>query len=528
MRFVLRKIRDLATGHWRLSAERYSDDDERERSAFSSVRAATIRVGGTLLLVACATLVTFVFTGILGTVNLVTVIFLIPVLLAAVWWGTGPAILAAVAGALSADFFFYPPLYSFWISDTQNIADLIVFLIVALVGGGLAADLRKREREIYDLYGYSRQLAVCFTTADLIRATQNYLSRRLGRPTILIEARNVEDDRSADPALPTTVRRDAAAMTSLDDMEPHTIMDDATRHTWLVRRVPLGTLEYLAFADLGTGVVDAKRIFNHRVDDALTEATETLARLDLVKAVEEFQLQIQADTLKNALVTTISHDLRNPLVSILGAASVLAQMVAIREDHRARSLVTMVYDEAARLDSNIQNIIAAARITTGVKQASAELTDPVDIVRGAIEQKRTQLAAHQLDVSLAPSLPLVKVQSALVENAVSQLLENAAKYSPSGSTIKIDGRVDQDWVVLSVSDQGIGLTPDERQLAGQRSFRGTRHAAAAAGSGLGLWIASTFIATNGGRLDVTSEGPGLGTTVRIRLPIPIAREARAH
>jgi signal transduction histidine kinase len=125
-----------------------------------------------------------------------------------------------------------------------------------------------------------------------------------------------------------------------------------------------------------------------------------------------------------------------------------------------------------------------------------------------------------------PGLPLVKVQSALVENAVSQLLENAAKYSPAGSTIKVDGRCDQDWVELSVTDQGIGLTPDERQLVGQRSFRSTRHAAPAAGSGLGLWIASTFIATNGGRLDVTSEGPGLGTTVRVRLPI--AREAREH
>jgi two-component system sensor histidine kinase KdpD len=516
----------LATGHWRPSSEPHSDDDERERSVFGSARAVTLRAGGTLLLVACATLVTFIFTGILGTLNLVTIIFLIPVLMAAIWWGTGPAILAAVAGALSADFFFYPPLYSFWISDTQNIADLIVFLIVALVGGGLAADVRKREREIYDLYGYSRQLATCFTTADLVRATQNYLSRRLGRPTMLIEATNVEDDPSADLALPKAVRRDAVATTSLDDIEPHTITDDATRHTWLVRRVPLGTLEYIVFADLGAGAVDAKRIFNHRVDDALTEATETLARLDLVKAVEEFQLQIQADTLKNALVTTISHDLRNPLVSILGATSVLAQMAPIREDTRARSLVTMVYDEAARLDSNIQNIIAAARITTGVKQAIAELTDPVDIVRAAIEQKRTQLAAHHLDVSLVPGLPLVKVQSALVENAVSQLLENAAKYSPSGSTIKVDGRFDQDWVELSVSDQGIGLTPDERQLVGQRSFRGTRQAAAAAGSGLGLWIASTFITSNGGRLDVTSEGPGLGTTIRVRLPI--AREARAH
>jgi K+-sensing histidine kinase KdpD len=521
LKFILRKIQRLAIGHLRLSAERYPDHHELERFTASSARAITIRAAGTLLLVTCATLITFALIGILGAVNVVTIVFLIPVLLASIWWGTEAAILAAVAGALSADFFFYPPFYSFWISDTQNIADLIVFLIVALVAGGLAANVRKREKEIHDLYEYSRQLAVCFTTADLIRATQNYLSRRVGRPTLLIEAKNVEDDRSAEPALPRAVRLNAAAMTSLDDIDPRMIIDDVTRHTWLVRRVPLGATEYVAFADLGTGAVDAKRVFNQRVEAALTEATETLARLDLVKAIEEFHLQVQADTLKNALVTTISHDLRNPLVSILGAASVLAEIAAIREDIRARSLVGMVNDEAARLDNSIKNIIAAARITTGVRQASAELTDPVDIVRAAIEQKRTQLAAHHLEVSLAPGLPLVKVQSALVENAVGQLLENAAKYSPSGSTIKVDGRFDQDWMELSVSDQGIGLTPDERQLAGQRSFRGTRQAPAAAGSGLGLWIASTFIAANGGRLDVMSEGSGLGTTVRIRLAIAL-------
>jgi K+-sensing histidine kinase KdpD len=526
LKFVFRKIQRLAIGHWRLSAERYADHHEPERFAVSSARVITTRAAGTLLLVACATLITFALTGILGAVNVVTIIFLIPVLISAIWWGREAGILAAVAGALSADFFFYPPFYSFWISDTQDIADLIVFLIVALVAGGLAAGVRKREREIYDLYGYSRQLAACFTTADLIRATQDYLSRRVGRPTMLIEAKTVEDDQSTDPALPKAVRLNAAAMTSLNDVAPHTIIDDATRHTWLVRRVPLGATEYVAFADLGTGAVDAKQKFNHRVDDALTEAAETLARLDLVKAIEEYQLQVQADALKNALVTTISHDLRNPLVSILGAASVLEQMVAIREDLRARSLIGMVHDEAARLDNNIQNIIAAARITTGVKQASAELTDPVDIVRTAIEKKRTQLAAHHLEVSLVPGLPFVKVQSALVENAMGQLLENAAKYSPSGSTIKVDGGFDQDWMELSVSDQGIGLTPDERELVGQRSFRGTRHAATAAGSGLGLWIASTFIAANGGRLDVMSGGPGLGTTVRIRLPI--ARGTSEH
>jgi two-component system, OmpR family, sensor histidine kinase KdpD len=217
-------------------------------------------------------------------------------------------------------------------------------------------------------------------------------------------------------------------------------------------------------------------------------------------------------------VATVSHELRTPLVSILGAASVLDQIPEVTRDERVRSLVATVHDEAARLDADIQNLVAAARITAGVEGPDAHPTDPVDIVRAAIAQKQARLAGHQLDVTLAPGLPLVKVQSALIENAFAQLLDNAAKYSPAGSTIKVSGALDRAWVVLSVSDQGTGLTADEQQRVGQRPFRGSRHAAAIPGSGLGLWIANTFIAANGGRLDAESNGPGLGTIARIRLP----------
>jgi two-component system sensor histidine kinase KdpD len=175
-----------------------------------------------------------------------------------------------------------------------------------------------------------------------------------------------------------------------------------------------------------------------------------------------------------------------------------------------------VHDEAARLDDNLKNLVDAARITEGVERANAELTDPVDLVQAAIGKKNPQLANHPLDVSLTSDLPLVKVQSALIENSIAQLLDNAAKYSPAGSAIKIDGRVDREWVVLSISDRGVGMTPDEQSHIGERSFRGARHATVP-GSGLGLWIANTFVMANGGKLSAESAGPGLGTTFRIHL-----------
>ena len=511
-------LRDLVAGSLAVTAKRDAGIDNFGYASMKFASAILIPAAKTLLLVALATFIVFVFRDALGTVNLVSIVYLVPVLLAALRWGTWPALLAAIASAMAADFLFYPPLYSFWISDTQNIADLIAFLMVALVSGNLAAGLRRREQEMQDLYRFSRRLAACFTTSDLIRATQSYLSEVLGRPTVLVDRQLVEDGLAEPAGVPRDIQSKARAVISGGEIASHTALDAVTRHVWLVRPVLLGSMKYVVFVDLGTSIMGTKRKLNGRIDHILTDVADNLTHLDLADAMEAFRLQAQADTLKTALVATVSHDLRNPLVSILGAASVLDQIDAVRQNDRARSLVETVHHEAVRLDDNIKNLVDAARITTGVERPGPELSDAVDIVRAAIEQKKTQLAGHKVEIILAANMPLVRVQTALIENALAQLLDNAAKYSPVGSTIKIEGRGDQEWVVVSVSDQGVGLTPDERPLVGQRSFRGVRHAAAIRGSGLGLWIANTFVAANGGRLDAESAGPGLGTTVRIFLP----------
>jgi K+-sensing histidine kinase KdpD len=528
LKFRLQSARDTAVHRAATLIERYFGRIPPNSPNASVAAKLIVPSAAALLLVAAATAVIAAFDRFLASVNLVSIIYLIPVLVMATWWGIWPAIVAAIGGALAADFFFYPPIYSFWISDTQNIADLIVFLIVALVSGNLAGSLRRREREIHELYTYSKQLAACFTTADLIRATQDHLSRRLGHPTLLIAKPDLSVDPPDDGGLPKDVRRNAAAMIASNGLAPHTILDAATHHAWLLRRVPLGHTDYVVFVDLGAGAAAAKVKLDRHIDAILTETAGSLARLDLERALEESRMQAQADALKNALVATMSHDLRTPLVSILGAASVLEQIEGFKEDERLRSLIGTVHGEAARLDSDIQNLVEAARITAGLEQPDRELTEPVDMVRAAIAQKTARLAGHRLEVSLESDLPMVRVQSSLVENALAQLLDNAAKYSPAGSTIKVDGRVERDWVTLSVTDQGAGLTPDERQRVGQRSFRGARHAAAVPGSGLGLWIANTFVTANGGKLDAKSGGTGLGTSVRISLPAVRGGSRRAR
>lgn len=479
-----------------------------------------------LAMVFTATIALIALRDVLPVVNLVTIIYLIPVVVAATLWGTRPAVIAAAAGALAADFFFYPPLYTFWIDDPQNVADLVVFLIAAVVTGNLASrlrheadSLRRREKEIRDLYAFSRELAACFTVADLIAAIQTHLSQALGHRAFLLEPVGADPALLHGIALPDPVRRRAAAMPIDGAGETHAVADPSNGDTWLVRTLMLDTAKYVVLADLGRvsglDAENAKRHFDAVVDDAAA----TLVRLEVAKAMAEAKTRLESDTLRNVLIGTVSHELRSPLASILGSTSVLDQVKAVKDDVRIRGLVAAVHREASRLDGDIRDLLSAARMTAGGVSPRLEWSDPTDIVNAALAQKAGRLAAHRLVVDLAANLPLIRVDSSFVEQALAQLLENAAKYSPAGSQITVSARAAEGQVVLSIADQGSGLGDDEVRQIGRRAFRGARHLNLVPGSGLGLWLASTFVATNGGTLDTASRGSGRGTTVSIRFPI---------
>jgi two-component system sensor histidine kinase KdpD len=234
--------------------------------------------------------------------------------------------------------------------------------------------------------------------------------------------------------------------------------------------------------------------------------------------MEDARLRLQAQLLRDAFHDTLSHELRTPLAAIRGSASVLDSIPLVQKDDRARSLVDAISDEVAELDTFIQNLLNATRVTAGGITPNPEWTDPRDIVNAAIKARSRRLAAHGIEIEFADDLPLVYVDSSLIEESCGQLLENAAKYSPSGSAIAVRITRKQDNVVLSIIDQGIGITADEQPQLGRRLFRGQRHQATIPGSGLGFWIASIFVDANGGTIDITSPGQGLGATASITLP----------
>jgi K+-sensing histidine kinase KdpD len=524
-----RRLRDLTASllNNRASDPRVRSDGQPLSAKCRNVVAANaIPAVATLALVWLATISLVVINYFLPF-NMVTLVYLLPVVVAATQWGIGPGIVAAIAGAAAADFFFYPPLYSFWIRDPQDVVDLILFLVVALVTSNLASRLkneavvlRRREREIGELHAFSQGLATCLTSPDLIFAVQDYLSNTLRYRAVLIATRDEHHSRDdASAAVPEQIRREAAKLIAAEASHASIVIESHGRRAWLVRVIAPEILGYGAIAvELGDSPGEGTAVVAQRIETMLEEATLTFKHLKVKEAIEQATINYRTEILRDALVGGVSHDLRTPLASILGSCSVLNQLAAIRNDRQSSALVAAIGDQASQLDHEICDLLNAARVSAKGVLPQLMWTDPTDIVNAALKQRKGRLASHRIKLDLASELPLVHVDSTLVEQALGQLLENAAKYSPTGSEISVSSRCEQGSVVLAVKDQGSGLTEEEKCQLGKRSYRSGRHAVRASGSGLGLWIASTFIAANGGTLHAESAGPNLGTTLSLRLP----------
>lgn len=482
-----------------------------------------------LMSLACVALVTAVLLLLDLTVaaNLVPIAYLVPVVIAATQWGIWPATLASIASMAAADFFFFPPIYSFQVEDPQEVIDLVLFLVVALVSSNLASrlrqeteTLRRRERDIQNLYEFSRRLAACFTVSDLISAIQNYLSRTLGQPVVFFAARTYRHFEASKPeSVPEVVRESVALMIATTDAPARSMIDEPTQNVWLLRPVGSETAVHgLVAVNIGGGSGETIALRTGRVEAILEEVSLTLHRIDIEKAMEDATLRLQGQLLRDAFHGTLSHELCTPLAAIRGSASVLDTMPLIQRDDRAHSLVEAISDEVAELDGFIQNLLNATRVTAGGVNPHLQWADPRDIMNAAIKTRARRLTAHRIETAFAEDLPLVNVDSGLIEESCGQLLENAAKYSPSGSTISVSATSELGDVILSISDQGVGITPDEQRQLGRKSFRSQRHQATIPGSGLGFWIASVFVAANGGSIRISSPGQGRGTTASITLP----------
>jgi two-component system sensor histidine kinase KdpD len=476
-----------------------------------------------LLMVAITTIIAFALINYLD-VRRGSVIYLLPVMLAGWHLGLIPALVAAVAGVLWSGYFFYSPFYSYFLARPTEILNLLLFMVVGVVVSHLAnrakhqADLaRRRENEMSDLYAFSRRLAAAPSADEINLAIEEYVANLVQRNVVLYEAGSGDNDPD-DPDLPQEMR--AAIVKIQQGSIPATTIEAKDGNTWFLRRISQRTPDFGVIAiDLGRSSKDIPSETYQRLDEALSDAAATLERLDVARTLTEARMRSETELLREALIGSVSHELRTPLASILGAATVLTQSPVIGKDERLKSLAAVVHDEAERLNSDIQNLLDATRISRGQVKPRLEWIEPQDIVNSALERRRRRLAGHNIDLAMDSDLPLIYVDPVLVEQAFVQVVDNAAKYSPAGSTIAVAAKRNGRDVIFLVDDKGAGLTPDELSRVGERFFRGSRHSSIATGSGLGLWIAKAFVAANGGRIQTASVGADQGTTVSIHFPL---------
>jgi len=476
-----------------------------------------------LAMVALTTVVVYALTQSLE-VRRGSVIYLLPVLLAGWHLGLIPALVAAVAGVLWSGYFFFSPYYSFYLSRPNEILNLLLFMVVAGVTSHLANSMKqqtelaqKREKEMGNLYAFSRRLAAASSAADIYLAIEEHLANLVQRKIVLFGAGS---DRNAKPEHGALSRRVHTAIAEVQaGRELATIVDDGAGDLWLVRRVSQKNADFGVIAiDLGSVPPDAIEEVRKRVDDVLSDAAATLERLDVARALNDVKMRSETELLREALIGSVSHELRTPLASILGAATVLSKSTVIAKDERLTSLAGVVRDESERLNNDIQNLLDATRISRAQIRPRQEWIEPQDIVNAALERRRRRLSGHPVSLDMDSNLPFIYVDPVLVEQAFGQIVDNAAKYSPPGSPITVAAKRNGRDIVLSVHDQGAGLTAQENAQIGERFFRGARHAATTSGSGLGFWIAKAFVSANGGKIEAASPGADRGTTVSIHLP----------
>jgi len=263
------------------------------------------------------------------------------------------------------------------------------------------------------------------------------------------------------------------------------------------------------FADLTVFVVAA--VLVSRLADGVRRQAREIA---------DARLKAQGEALREALLNSVSHDLQTPLSAILGSATVLESLEERAEPRARRELAATIREEAERLASYIGNLLDLTRVRSGQIAPRFELVELSDIVNGALRRKERALAGRELRVTVPPGLPMLRLDLFLMEHALANVLDNAAKFSPPGSTVSVAARREDGEVVLEIGDAGRGIRAEDRERVLEPFHRGSHSDAGPAGTGLGLAICRAFVEANAGKVAILGDGAGRGTRVQLRLPVP--------
>jgi len=462
----------------------------------------------------------------------VDLVFLTGIVAVAARFGLWPSLFASVVASLCYNFFFLPPLYTFTIADPNNVLAFGFFIIMAAIVSNVAARVRTqavsamaRARTTESLYSFSRKLAGVGTLDDVLWATAYQTALMLKVRVVLLLPQEDGSIAVAAGYPPEDILDEAdiaAAKWAWQANRPAGRGSDTlpgAKRLFLPMRTGRGAIGVVGIDSDKTGPLltpDERRLLDALID----QSALAIERVHLVEDMDRVKRTVETEHLRSALLTSISHDLKTPLAAVLGAAGTLRDLSGKLDDAQKADLLGTIIDESERLNRFIANLLDMTKLESGAIVPNAALIDPSEIVGSALRRADKILAGHHVELDLGGNLPMLKLDAVLFEQVLFNLLDNAAKYSPAGSKIRVRGWRDRDSVSLEIADEGDGVPAGELEHIFDKFYRVQKGDQVRAGTGLGLAISRGFVEAMDGTIVASNRGDRSGAVFTIRLPIP--------
>lgn len=496
-----------------------------------------IEGGAALLSVAVATGLGELLSAGVRLPNL-SMIYLLAVLFCAVRFGLWSAIGASFLSFLAYNFFFIEPLYELTVASPQELLALVIFLIVAIFTGSLAARVRDQAHHVRQraantelLYEFSRKLSAAAKRDEVLWAASNYLQKAQGGHIVFLvpEEGDVAVAISWPPDVELSTGEMSAARWAYSKREAagwRTNTLPTMRFQFRPLITPRGVVAVCGFEPRARD--EAVSPEQERALTAILEQTAIAIDRSLLigEAVRAAALE-DNEKLRTTLLASLSHDLRTPLSSITGAVTTLRQLGESMSAAERQDLLASIEEEAGRLTRFVVNLLDMSRIESGAMLIRRDFLDVADIVRTSVDRARKAFPGVALETSLAKDLPFIKGDANLLEQVLFNLLDNAQKYGGEEGAI-VHARRDGNDVVISVTDEGPGIKPADLPRIFEKFYRGGRADGRKAGTGLGLSIAKGLIEGMGGRIE--AQSPAIkrrGTRIVLRFPAVEPQDSQA-
>ncbi len=478
---------------------------------FSTTRKLAFNIATTIASVFITSLLAWllVYAGFPSPETL-SILFVIPVLAAAVLYGLRASLVAVIFSVLAYNFVLLPPVWHIGLLEAENFAKATVLTIVALVASALSMRVRKlateamqRERILSGVYALSQDMLGIANVPDMRNAAETKLSSLLGSKvsiTLISEKENL----------------DQAGLFCLENNTPTgagTKNFTDSKNLYL----PLATKES-AVGVLSLAASAAERFSSKILATLTAQAASALEKARLAEADVKKQRDAEREKFLSALLSSVSHDFKTPLVTIIGALSSLKAIKQIQDNFDSREIVSSGLEEAQKLNRFINNLVEISRLESGLEEIRKEPVVLRDILASSLKSLHPMIGKQHFSIQTDDNFPILNVNSALMELVFLNLLENAIKYAPADGEVKIIASFSADGATIDIDDDGEGIPESEREAIFVKFYRSKHGDRKIAGTGLGLYICRGIVEAHGGTIAAIDPHDGKGACVRITLP----------